>query len=73
MSWVLSKINSLEASQQGTSNELPQNMFSWRNKKIKHNVLAEAYNSTNRAMILETTYRRKVPLHWLADSSSDWH
>ena len=30
-------------------------------------------NSTNGAMILEMTYRRKVPFHWLADSSSDWH
>ena len=26
----------------------------------------EVYNSTNRAMSLETTYRRKVPYHWLA-------
>ena len=31
----------------------------------------EAYKSTNGAMILETTYRRKGPFHGLADSSSD--
>ena len=33
----------------------------------------EAYNSTNRAMNLETSYRRKVPSHWPAGSSSDLH
>ena len=31
----------------------------------------EAYNSTDGAMMLETTYRRKVPCHWLADTSSE--
>ena len=36
-------------------------------------VITEAYNSTNGAMSLETTYRRKVPSHWLADSSINWH
>ena len=35
--------------------------------------LIEAYNSTNGAMTLKTTYRRKVPYHWLAGFSSDWH
>ena len=24
-------------------------------------------------MILETTFRRKAPYHWLADSHTDWH
>ena len=33
----------------------------------------EACNSTNGSMTLETTYRRKVPCHWLAGFSSDWH
>ena len=33
---------------------------------------AEAYNSTNGPINLETTHRRKVPSQWLADSSSDW-
>ena len=33
----------------------------------------EAYNSTSGAMTLKTTYRRKVPHHWLAGFSSDWH
>ena len=38
-----------------------------------HSGEAEAYNSTNEAMILEMTYMRKVPYHWPADSSSDWY
>ena len=33
--------------------------------------MAEAYNSTNGAMMPETTYRNKVAHHWLAGSSSD--
>ena len=33
----------------------------------------EAYNSTNGAMTLKTTYRKKVPYHWLADFISVWH
>ena len=36
-------------------------------------IISEAYNSPNGAMMLETNYRRKVPYHWLVDSSSDWH
>ena len=31
------------------------------------------YNSTNGAMTLETTYRRKVQYDWLAGFSGDWH
>ena len=34
-------------------------------------VRSEAYNSTNMTMNLKTTYRRKVPYHWLAGFSSD--
>ena len=34
---------------------------------------AEAKTSTNGSMIFETTCRREVQYHWLADSSSDWY
>ena len=36
-------------------------------------VFPEAYSFANRAMTLETTYKRKVPYRMLVGFSIDWH
>ena len=41
--------------------------------RISYIMFSEAHNSSYGAMMLETTYSKKVSFHWIADSSSDWH